>query len=382
MWADDDPLAGRSPEVTLSFTGSTDNWEIGTTKLVDEKSFKYGDYTIKRKGTTGNGYRWYNSGYLLLGKEGATLTLPAFNFDVDYITIEGTSGASTGVKQNIYVGNVAVSSETTGAKNVTNKYAIDENYQAAGNVYILKVTSDANTQISKINIYKKVVGTLTETSVVFAEGYATTGTEGSTIDLPTATVMAGEAAVEGATVTWKSSDENVAKIEGNKISLLTPGTATITASYAGNGTYKSSKTTYELTVPEVSVDGLASMAIIFKDSGNDSDSSTKVTSIDKIISKGSDYVSAIPTATNVYNGRTGRGLKLGASGGGATLKLTLAKAVKPIKITFDAMQYNTTETSITVNGKAITNLGNALATYSIIYDGKTEVSEISISTPA
>lgn len=156
MFAQDDPLSDRTPQVTLDFTGSTDNWNIGTTKTVDEKSFTYNGYTIKLKGTSGNGYRWYNSGYIINGKQGATVTLPAFNFDVDYITVEGTSGATTDVKQNIFVGETAVSTETTGAKNVTNQYAIASNYQTAGNVYVIKVTSAHNTQISKINIYKKV----------------------------------------------------------------------------------------------------------------------------------------------------------------------------------------------------------------------------------
>ncbi len=222
----------------------------------------------------------------------------------------------------------------------------------------------------------------TTTNITLTDGYAITGTEGKTVDLPTATVMAGENTVTGATVTWTSSDENVAKIEDNKISLLTPGTATITASYAGNDTYKPSKATYDLTVTELSVEGLASMAIIFKETGTSSDGSSKVSSIDDIISEGSDYVSAIPTATNVYNGRNGRGLKLGAGSSAAELKLTLAEAVKPIKITFDAMQYSAGEASITVNGKTITNLGSELATYSVIYDGETEVSSIEISTPS
>ena len=145
----------NAQEVTIDFSGSTDNWGIGTTKIVEEKSFTYGGYTIKLKGTEGNGYRWYDTGNILLGKEGATLELPAFNFDVARIDIVGTSGASTSVKQNIYVGEEAVSAETTGAKDVTNVYAIAEGKQAAGTIYTLKVTSAHNTQITKILIYKK-----------------------------------------------------------------------------------------------------------------------------------------------------------------------------------------------------------------------------------
>ena len=142
-------------EVTIDFSGSTDNWGIGTTKLVEAQSFTYGGYTITLEGTTGNGYRWYDSGNIILGKQGATLTLPAFDFDVERIDVVGTSGASASVKQNIFVGDDAVSTETTGAKDVTNMYVIADAKQAAGTIYTLKVTSAHNTQITKIMIWKK-----------------------------------------------------------------------------------------------------------------------------------------------------------------------------------------------------------------------------------
>ena len=143
------------PKVTIDFSGSEDVWGIGTTKIVEKKTFTYGGYSIQLEGTEGNGYRWYDTGNILLGKQGATLTLPAFDFAVSKIEVVGTSGASAAVKQNIFVGETAVSTETTGAKDVTNVYEISEDYQAAGNVYVLKVTSNHNTQITAIKIYEK-----------------------------------------------------------------------------------------------------------------------------------------------------------------------------------------------------------------------------------
>lgn len=125
-----------------------------------------------------------------------------------------------------------------------------------------------------------------------------------------------------------------------------------------------------------------SYTITFKDSGNSSDSSTKVTTKDAIISEGASYVSEIATADNIYNARTGRGIKFGTSSKTGTLELTLAKAVKPTKITFDAMYYNTSETSITVNGKAFTELTGTVTTYTVEYDGNTEVTSITLATPA
>ena len=153
-------------EVTIDFSGSTDNWGIGTTKLIDAAEFTYGGYTIILEGTAGNGYRWYESGNIILGKQGATLTLPAFSFDVERIDVVGTSGASASVKQNIFVGDEAVSTETTGAKDVTNQYVIAEGKQAAGTIYTLKVTSAHNTQITKILVWKKGTTVAEEIPVV------------------------------------------------------------------------------------------------------------------------------------------------------------------------------------------------------------------------
>lgn len=120
-------------------------------KLVDERSFTDGaGYTVKIAGSTGNGYYW-TSHYLLLGKQGAYIQLPAFNRAVKSIVVEVPGTASTNVKQNIFVGETAVSTETTGNGNHT--YNISSEYQRAGNIYTLKVTNGYNTQVKKIIIH-------------------------------------------------------------------------------------------------------------------------------------------------------------------------------------------------------------------------------------
>ena len=126
-----------------------------------------------------------------------------------------------------------------------------------------------------------------------------------------------------------------------------------------------------------------SYTITFKDTGTKDDASTKRTTIADIIASGEDFVSEITTATNVYNARSGRGLKLGTSKASGTLVMTLAEAVKPTKIVFKAMKYGTSENekSITVNTLAVTELTGEIAEYTVNYDGETEISTISISTP-
>ena len=144
------------PEVTLDFTTAGTDWGIPTsgTTNKDRKSFTNGDYTIYLYATTN--YK-ANSGYLILGKKDSYLELPAFTFDVEKIEVVGHSGASSAVKQNIYVGASAVSSETEGANGVTNSYAIAEASQTAGTIYKLMITSAHNTQIDYIKIYKIII---------------------------------------------------------------------------------------------------------------------------------------------------------------------------------------------------------------------------------
>lgn len=150
-------LTANAQKVTLDFT-SNDAWHLPTSKTVDTNSFTNGNYTIKLTGSKDNGYNFQSSGYLILGKSGATLELPAFDFAVGKIEVYGTSGASASVKQNIFVGSTAVSTETTGAKATDEKpcntYEIKADYQAVGNIYTFKVTSSHNTQITAIKIYE------------------------------------------------------------------------------------------------------------------------------------------------------------------------------------------------------------------------------------
>jgi Listeria-Bacteroides repeat domain (List_Bact_rpt). len=66
-----------------------------------------------------------------------------------------------------------------------------------------------------------------------------------------ATVTSGGNAVDGATVTWSGSDDDVATINASTgaVTLVAAGTVTFTATYAGvSGTYQGSSDTYEMTV--------------------------------------------------------------------------------------------------------------------------------------
>ncbi len=99
--------------------------------------------------------------------------------------------------------------------------------------------------------------TKTATAIEFSGDYETRftqGKDGDKVDLPTATVTANGAAVEGATVTWTlskgsnwSADADPA-INGTKVEFgdHSRGDLTLTASYAGNDTYEASSKSYTL----------------------------------------------------------------------------------------------------------------------------------------
>lgn len=232
-------VAEETAEVTLDFT--TNSWgfpEGSGNKGTESQSFTNGSYTITLEATS-FGY-YYNTGYLLFGKAGSTLTLPAFDFDVSKIEIVGNSNASANVTQNIYVGDVAVSTETTSAK-VTNTYAIAESYQAAGNVYVLKVTNSYNTQITAINIYK--ASGKASAGLAFSEETISVE-KGTTFTAPTFSKKTT------ATVTFTTDNEDVATVdsEGN-ISLGTEtGTAVITATSEENEDYDAGTAICTITV--------------------------------------------------------------------------------------------------------------------------------------
>ena len=238
VWA-----SGFAQEVTLDFTNATKDWGINATATTKATKFTNGTYTIEAS----KGFKQSGDG-VLLGKSGATLTLPAFDFAVEKIVVKkntGNSQVSQRVKQNIFVGSQAVSTQTTGAdKDQT--YEIKADYQKAGNIYVLKVTNAYNTQFSKIEIYK-AASTKTATTLDF--GFTTkTAKINETFTAP-ATLKAGETTISGA-VTYNSSNTKVADVDKTtgEVLAFAAGEAKITANYAGSSEYQASTASYELTV--------------------------------------------------------------------------------------------------------------------------------------
>lgn len=211
-----------------------------------DKSFTYNNITISTKG----GYFNTNTGCLMMKGKGATstLTLPPFDFAVEKIEVVGNNvgTVSTKTKENIYVDNTAVSTEKTGSKG-TNSFDINKQYQAAGTIYTLQVSA-ANAQITYIKIYKRAVDLTATTltlSAVPTEPIAIGGTF-----LSTPTLKAGEQTLSDKTITWSSDNDKVATVDAatGTVTGVAAGKANITAKFAGDDTYKTSKASYEIIV--------------------------------------------------------------------------------------------------------------------------------------
>ena len=174
----------QAQEVVLDFT--TNNWKFPESKVVDGKTYTYTNadgYTITVTAPTNFAY-YPNGNYFLFGKTGAVLTLPVFDFAVSKIEVVGKSGASTSVKEGLYAGDTKLT-QFTGATG-TNTFEIPEPNQAAGTVYSIKVESNHNAQITKINIYKAAAGVETvATPIITPE--TTTFNEGESVFVSIAT---------------------------------------------------------------------------------------------------------------------------------------------------------------------------------------------------
>lgn len=136
--------ASRAQEITMDFTDNS-GWKIPKTDTKTSQSF--GNNAI----TLSGGYHYVSSGsYLMLNSE-ATLTFSKFDFDVERIVVIGIT-SSKYASQDIFVGDTSVSGKVHAFGVRT--FWINENFQAKGNVYTLKVT-DNNAHIDRIEIYKK-----------------------------------------------------------------------------------------------------------------------------------------------------------------------------------------------------------------------------------
>lgn len=140
--------ASRAQEITMDFTDNS-GWNIpgkGETPNPPQ-TFGDGNNAITLSGD----YYYVSAGSYLMLKSGGTLTFSTFDFNVERIVVKGF-GSTKSASLDVFVGDTSVSGNVIA--NGLRALWINENSQAKGNVYTLKVT-DGNAHIGRIEIYRK-----------------------------------------------------------------------------------------------------------------------------------------------------------------------------------------------------------------------------------
>lgn len=142
--------ASRAQEITMDFTDNS-GWNIPGKGETPNPPQTFGDGNNAITLSGDYYYANFSSNPYLMLKSEATLTFPKFDFDVERIVVIGIT-SSKYASQDIFVGDTSVSGKVHAFGVRT--FWINENFQAKGNVYTLKVTDD-NAHIDRIEIYKK-----------------------------------------------------------------------------------------------------------------------------------------------------------------------------------------------------------------------------------
>lgn len=236
-------------KVILDFSKA--DWGFPTTTPNNNKvSYTCNDgYTITFGANSG--HQKQGNG-ILMGKNGATLSLPAFNFDVEKIIIKKNTGSVSGkVTFNIFVDNTAVSTQAKGCKE-DQTFIIKDEFQKAGNIYTIKVTNANNLQTSAIEIYKKAATTPATTTTFGTDSRKTftftNGTlEGFTTPKATATKSDDNTNLSNL-IEYASSDADIVTVDSKTGELTFTNTkfgkATITATLPKTDTYQTSTDSY------------------------------------------------------------------------------------------------------------------------------------------
>ena len=234
-------------KVILDFSKA--DWNFPSTANANKASYTCDGYTITFGANSshkeqGNG--------IIMGDAGATLSLPAFDFDVEKIIIKKNSGSTSGkVTFNIFVDNTAVSTQAKGCKE-DQTFIIKDEFQKAGNIYTIKVTNSNKLQTSAIEIYKKAATTPTTTTTFGTNSRKTFTFTNGTLEgftAPTATATKSDDNTDLSNlIQYSSSDADIVAVDSKTGELTFTNTkfgkATITATLPKTDTYQTSTDSY------------------------------------------------------------------------------------------------------------------------------------------
>ena len=237
-------LGGKTfaDEVTLEYTGGT------TTNMTGEN-----DAALVGLDPTA---------WSVVGDKGNNSNLPGLNKAGDIriywsngggntITVSSLTGATINSISMTFTGD-SYANVTVKANDADVSAGEDGSYAIGASSFVLGNgnTSNVQVRISKIVISYGASSDTRQTTTIQLGEHATSGVIGEEKPLPEFKVMAGESVVEGAVVTWSSSDEKIAKVVDSAVKLIAAGQATISASFEGNSNYMPSTAQYRMAVYE------------------------------------------------------------------------------------------------------------------------------------
>lgn len=345
-------------KVILDFSKA--DWNFPSTANANKASYTCDGYTITFGANSG--HKEQGNG-IIMGPKGATLSLPAFNFDVEKIIIKKNTGSpSSKVTFNIFVGNTAVSTQVKSCQK-DQTFIIKDEFQKAGNIYTIKVTNGNNLQTSAIEIYKKAATTpATTTTFGTNSGKTFTFTNGTLegFTTPTATATKSDDNTDLSNlIEYTSSDADIVTVDSKTGELTFTNTkfgeATITATLPKTATYQTSTDSYVVE----NKDNHIATSLSFN--------GTDVTLTEGKTDAGADFTGYTATEANNIAGT----ITYAASGDAvATVDPTTGA------VTINAAVYGTTTITATFTPADPTQYSGSTATYKITNQQKIDESTI------
>lgn len=223
-------------------------------------------------------------------------------------------------------------------------------------------TSNGLVQVSKVAYYAAADDgkTATTTSFTGITGTTYTSTVNQTISAA-ASVKADDTAIDGATVTYKSSNEKIATVDANgSVTTIAPGSTIITALYDGDDTHSASAASFTLTVKgEYST--IAEMQ-----SSIDKLSENGVTSITADITFKDVYVTGV-NGKNAYISDGSKGMLIYTDGHGLEEGNKIDGTAKEVTLTLYKGAYEITgfsSTALTISDSTLTATVTAISSIS------------------
>ena len=199
------------------------------------------------KGTNNNAPKYYTTGTALRLYGGNIITVSSSTKTVEKVVFTFSSTSNNLNDPTVSEGSYDSETSTwTGS---------------ASNFTITRGGSTGHARIQKMEFYFASGSGDTRLSTILTLGeHATIGTVGEQMQWPEVTLSdAAGAPITGETIEWESSNTEVAQIGDATINFLAPGTANITAKFAGNNQYKPSSANFTLTVTPAPYTSIAAM---------------------------------------------------------------------------------------------------------------------------